>query len=140
MITGKCKVLVIAAIDGSALKNPLDQAKKKGIKVIAYDRLIMNTDAVSYYATFDNYKVGSIQGEYLVDKLGLKADKFDLHCHTPASDGAKELIDLLIDAEKEKLDIISFTDHDTLDIYEYLDDIDYTKWFSGKIIYGVEIF
>ncbi len=72
MITGKCKVLVIAAIDGSALKNPLDQAKKKGIKVIAYDRLIMNTDAVSYYATFDNYKVGTIQGEYLVDKLGLK--------------------------------------------------------------------
>ena len=72
MITGNCKVLVIAAIDGSALKNPLDQAKKKGIKVIAYDRLIMNTDAVSYYATFDNYKVGVIQGEYLVDKLGLK--------------------------------------------------------------------
>ena len=72
MVTGKCKVLVIAAIDGSALKNPLDQAKKKGIKVIAYDRLIMNTDAVSYYATFDNYKVGTIQGEYLVDKLGLK--------------------------------------------------------------------
>lgn len=75
----------------------------------------------------------------MLDKLGLKADKFDLHCHTPASDGAKELIDLLIDAEKEKLDIISFTDHDTLDIYEYLEDIDYTKWFSGKIIYGVEI-
>ena len=72
MVTGKCKVLVIAAIDGSALKNPLDQAKKKGIKVIAYDRLIMNTDAVSYYATFDNYKVGTIQGEYLVDKLNLK--------------------------------------------------------------------
>ncbi len=72
MITGNCKVLVIAAIDGSALKNPLEQAKKKGIKVIAYDRLIMNTDAVSYYATFDNYKVGTIQGEYLVDKLGLK--------------------------------------------------------------------
>ena len=72
MVTGKCKVLVVAAIDGSALKNPLDQAKKKGIKVIAYDRLIMNTDAVSYYATFDNYKVGTIQGEYLVDKLGLK--------------------------------------------------------------------
>jgi putative multiple sugar transport system substrate-binding protein len=72
MITGNCKVLVIAAIDGSALKNPLEQAKKKGIKVIAYDRLIMNTDAVSYYATFDNYKVGSIQGEYLVDKLNLK--------------------------------------------------------------------
>ncbi len=72
MITGKCKVLVIAAIDGSALKNALDGAKKKKISVIAYDRLIMNSKAVSYYATFDNYKVGTIQGEYLVDKLNLK--------------------------------------------------------------------
>jgi len=72
MVTGNCKVLVIASIDGSALKNVLDSAKKKQIPVIAYDRLIMNSDAVSYYATFDNYKVGTIQGDYLVDKLGLK--------------------------------------------------------------------
>lgn len=71
MITAKVDVLVVAAIDGSSLKNALDAAKKKKIPVIAYDRLIMNTDAVSYYATFDNYKVGTIQGEYLVDKLGL---------------------------------------------------------------------
>ena len=71
MVTGNCKVLVIASIDGSALKNVLDSAKKKSIQVIAYDRLIMNSDAVSYYATFDNYKVGTIQGEYLVEKLNL---------------------------------------------------------------------
>ncbi len=73
MVTKGDKVLVIASIDGSALKSVLDSAKKKGIKVIAYDRLIMNSDAVSYYATFDNYKVGTIQGEFLVDKLGLKS-------------------------------------------------------------------
>ena len=73
MITGKCKVLVIASIDGSALSNVLATAKKKKIQVIAYDRLIMDTDAVSYYATFDNYKVGTLQGDYLVDKLGLKS-------------------------------------------------------------------
>ncbi|MBP5444472.1 MAG: sugar-binding protein [Treponema sp.] len=72
MVTGNCKVLVIASIDGSALKNVLDSAKKKQIPVIAYDRLIMNSDAVSYYATFDNHKVGTMQGDYLVDKLGLK--------------------------------------------------------------------
>ncbi|MGN0729797.1 multiple monosaccharide ABC transporter substrate-binding protein [Treponema sp.] len=72
MITGKCDVLVVASIDGSALKNALDGAKKKRIPVIAYDRLIMNTNSVSYYATFDNYKVGTIQGNYLVDKLNLK--------------------------------------------------------------------
>jgi len=72
MITGGCKVLVIAAVDGSSLSNVLDQAAKKGIKVIAYDRLIMDTKAVSYYATFDNYKVGTLQGDYLVNKLNLK--------------------------------------------------------------------
>lgn len=73
MLTKGDKILVIAAIDGSALKGVLDTAKKQGVKVIAYDRLIMNSDAVSYYATFDNYKVGTIQGNYLVEKLNLKS-------------------------------------------------------------------
>lgn len=72
MIATGSEVLVIASIDGSALKAVLDTAKQKGIQVIAYDRLIMNSDAVSYYATFDNYKVGTIQGNYLVDALKLK--------------------------------------------------------------------
>ena len=72
MITGNCGVLVIASIDGSALKNTLDGARKKNIPVIAYDRLIMNSKAVTYYATFDNYKVGTIQGDYLVENLNLK--------------------------------------------------------------------
>ena len=72
MITGGCKVLVIASIDGNSLSNVLEQARKKKVQVIAYDRLIMNTKAVSYYATFDNYKVGTMQGDYIVDKLGLK--------------------------------------------------------------------
>ncbi len=77
MITGNCKVLVIAAIDGSALKNALDNAKAKRIPVIAYDRLIMNSNAVTYYATFDNYKVGTIQGDYLVEHLNLKTRTAD---------------------------------------------------------------
>lgn len=72
MVTKGVDILVIAAIDGSSLTNVLDSAKEEGVEVIAYDRLIMNTDAVSYYATFDNYKVGAIQGEYIEDKLGLK--------------------------------------------------------------------
>ena len=49
----------------------MKQAKEAGIPVISYDRLLMNSDAVSYYATFDNYKVGQKQGEYLVDALDL---------------------------------------------------------------------
>lgn len=75
MILGGCKVLVIASIDGSALGTVLASAKEEGIPVIAYDRMIMKSDAVSYYATFDNYKVGQIQGKFIEDKLGLKDGK-----------------------------------------------------------------
>ncbi|MBR3057285.1 MAG: sugar-binding protein [Clostridiales bacterium] len=71
MISGGCKVLVIASIEGDSLGTVLATAKEKNIPVIAYDRLIMNTDAVAYYATFDNYKVGQIQGQYIIDTLKL---------------------------------------------------------------------
>jgi len=73
MIASGVDVLVIAAIEGGRLTQVLADAKSKGIAVIAYDRLIMGTDAVSYYATFDNWKVGTLQGTYLEEKLNLKA-------------------------------------------------------------------
>ena len=72
MIANGCEVLVIASIDGEALGSVLAEAKSAGIKVIAYDRLIMNSDAVSYYATFDNWNVGVKQGEYIVKALDLE--------------------------------------------------------------------
>ena len=71
MINSGCSMLVIASIDGDSLGTVLEMAKEAGIPVIAYDRLIMNSDAVSYYATFDNYMVGTIQGEYIKEKLDL---------------------------------------------------------------------
>ena len=70
-VANGCDLLVVASIDGSSLGEPLKQAKEAGIPVISYDRLLMNSDAVTYYATFDNYKVGQKQGEYLVDALDL---------------------------------------------------------------------
>lgn len=72
MISGGANVLVIAAIEASSLGEALDMAKAANIPVIAYDRLLMNSDAVSYYATFDNYKVGVTQGQYIVDTLDLE--------------------------------------------------------------------
>ncbi len=71
MIANGCKALVIASIDGDSLGTVLAQAKEKGIPVIAYDRLIMNSDAVTYYATFDNWLVGTKQGEFIRDALDL---------------------------------------------------------------------
>ena len=88
MITGGCGALVVASIDGTALSEVLDKAKDAGIPVIAYDRLIMNTDAVSYYATFDNYKVGQMQGQYIEEKLDLKNQDgpFNIELFTGSSD------------------------------------------------------
>ncbi|MFI7587129.1 multiple monosaccharide ABC transporter substrate-binding protein [Spongisporangium articulatum] len=71
-ITRGAKVLVVAAIDGTALTNQLQEAADKGIKVISYDRLIRNSPNVDYYASFDNYKVGVEQATSLLVGLGVK--------------------------------------------------------------------
>ncbi|BAK98300.1 sugar ABC transporter sugar-binding protein [Oscillibacter valericigenes Sjm18-20] len=111
MITGGCKVLVVASIDGSALTEVLKGAKDANIPVIAYDRLIMNSDAVSYYATFDNYKVGQFQGNYIKDALDLdnQAGPFNIELVTGAPDdnnvnffftGAMDVLQPYIDSGK----------------------------------------
>jgi len=71
MINDGAKVLVIAAIDGTTLGPVLEQAASKDVKVIAYDRLINDTPNVDYYVTFDNYKVGQLQGKFIEDTLKL---------------------------------------------------------------------
>jgi len=71
MITKGAKVIVVASIDGVALKGVLAEAAKEDIQIIAYDRLIRESGDVSYYATFDNVLVGTIQGEYIETTLGL---------------------------------------------------------------------
>ena len=75
MITKGVDVLVIASIDGESLTEVLQKAADQDIKVISYDRLIKGTDNVSYYATFDNFKVGVLQASYIEEKLGLKDGK-----------------------------------------------------------------
>ena len=69
MITKGVKALVIAAIDGTTLSNALENAAAAGIKVIAYDRLIRESGAVDYYATFNNIKVGVHQATSLIEGL-----------------------------------------------------------------------
>ncbi|GIG23816.1 sugar-binding protein [Cellulomonas denverensis] len=62
-------VIVVGAIDGSQLGSQLEDAKDNGAYVIAYDRLVKNTDAVDMYVAFDNYQVGVLQGQALLDGL-----------------------------------------------------------------------
>ncbi|MCG2799957.1 MAG: sugar-binding protein [Cellulomonas sp.] len=71
MITKGAKLLIVASIDGTALANQLQSAADKGIKVIAYDRLIRDSANVDFYVTFDNYKVGVQQATSLLVGLGL---------------------------------------------------------------------
>ena len=70
LISDGVDLLVVAAIDGEALNTVMDEAADAGIPVISYDRLI-KSDAVSYYISFDNYTVGTLQGQYVVDTLDL---------------------------------------------------------------------
>ncbi|MDR0868205.1 MAG: sugar-binding protein [Planctomycetota bacterium] len=114
LIQNGCKVLVIAAIDGSSLSSVLAGAKAANIPVIAYDRLIMNTDAVSYYASFDNFKLGEIQGQFIKDKLDLDraAGPFNVELFTGSADdnnsefyyqGAMSILKPFIDNGKLKV-------------------------------------
>ena len=69
MITKGVDVLVIAAIDGTTLTSALANADAAGIEVVAYDRLIRDSENVDYYATFDNFQVGVQQANTLVEGL-----------------------------------------------------------------------
>ena len=75
MVTKGDKVLVIASIDGTTLSNVLQKAADKGVKIIAYDRLIKGSKNVDYYATFDNFQVGVLQATSIVDHLKLATAK-----------------------------------------------------------------
>jgi putative multiple sugar transport system substrate-binding protein len=72
MITQGADVLIIAAIDGTALSSQLQAAADANIPVIAYDRLIRDSENVDFYVTFDNYKVGVAQANGLLTGLGLQ--------------------------------------------------------------------
>jgi len=73
MVTGGAKVIIIGAKDGKQLSTQVEAARDAGVTVIAYDRLIENTEAVDYYVAFDNFKVGQLQGQALLDGLAERA-------------------------------------------------------------------
>ncbi|WP_294445214.1 sugar-binding protein [Ruminococcus flavefaciens] len=108
MIADKVDLLLIAAIDGNTLSQTLADAKDAGISVIAYDRLIMNTDAVSYYVSFDNYTVGKLQGEYVIDALDLKNSdgpfNIEFTAGDPADNNAGYFFNGAYDALKDYID------------------------------------
>ncbi|MDR2538941.1 MAG: sugar-binding protein [Bifidobacteriaceae bacterium] len=88
-ITKGAKIMVIAAKNGTSLVSSVDKARAAGIKVIAYDRLIMDTSAVDYYLSFKLETIGQAQAQYIIDKLGLaKGEKgpFNVELFSGSSD------------------------------------------------------
>lgn len=108
LIADDVDLLVIAAIDGESLTQVLAEAKEENIPVISYDRLIMNTDAVSYYVSFDNYTVGKLQGEFVRDQLDLDNAEgpfnIEFTAGDPADNNAGFFFDGAYDALKSYID------------------------------------
>jgi putative multiple sugar transport system substrate-binding protein len=75
MVDKGVKLLVIAPIDGTKLAAVLKKAADRKIVIVCYDRLITGSPYIDYYATFDNYQVGVLQGKSIVSKLGLDKGK-----------------------------------------------------------------
>jgi D-xylose transport system substrate-binding protein len=69
-ITNGAKVILLVNLDSGSGAAIAANAKSQGVKVIDYDRLTLKTDATDYYVSFDNEKVGQLQGQGLVDCLG----------------------------------------------------------------------
>ena len=108
MINQGADILVIAPIDDTALAPTLQQAADADITIIAYDRLLLGTPNVDYYATFDNYGVGKMQGEFIVEALDLEnaAGPFNLEpfAGSPDDNNAKFFFAGAWDVLSEHLD------------------------------------
>ncbi|UKA63819.1 substrate-binding domain-containing protein [Arthrobacter sp. FW306-04-A] len=108
MVTKGDKVIIVGAIDGAQLGTQLKQAKDAGATIIAYDRLLLNTANVDYYVAYDNFKVGVLQGQALLDGLkGKKASgpyNIELFAGSPDDANAKVFFDGAMSILQPKID------------------------------------
>ena len=88
LLTKGIKVLIICPQDGKAAAAAVEEARAAGVKVISYDRLITNTDAVDYYVTFDSIAVGAQQAQYLVDHAKGTGNPLFLYAGNPTDNNA----------------------------------------------------
>jgi putative multiple sugar transport system substrate-binding protein len=88
LISQDVKVIIICPQDGTAAAAAAALAREAGVKVISYDRLIRDTDAVDYYVTFDSISVGKAQAQYLVDKTTGKGNPLYLYAGAASDNNA----------------------------------------------------
>ncbi len=108
LFTQGIDVLILAPHDASAAANLVDKASQEGIPVISYDRLIGNTDKLATYISFDNEKVGELQGKFITEQV--PAGNYILMAGAPTDNnatlfkkGAMKYIQPLIDSGKIKV-------------------------------------
>ncbi|MFD9392328.1 multiple monosaccharide ABC transporter substrate-binding protein [Streptomyces sp. NPDC060000] len=151
LITQGVKALIVAAIDNKSLNNVLQQAADAKIPVISYDRLILGTKNVDYYASFDNEKVGKLQAGYIVDKLGLASGKgpFNIELFAGSNDdnntkyffnGAMSVLQPYIDSKKlvvksgqTKMTQVTTLRWDGATAQHRMEDILTSSYKSGKV-------
>jgi len=95
MVTKGAKVIVVGSVTEAAAQ-AVESAKKAGVQILSYDRLITGTDAYDYYLTFDNFKVGQLQGQAIKDGLGLDSAKgkaITLFAGAPTDNNARYFFD-----------------------------------------------
>jgi putative multiple sugar transport system substrate-binding protein len=109
MVTKGAKVIIIGAKDGGQLATQVKEAHDAGAVVIAYDRILTNTEDIDYYVAFDNFKVGQLQGQALLDGLAAKfpdKDKYniELFAGDPGDANAPVFFDGAMDVLQPKID------------------------------------
>jgi putative multiple sugar transport system substrate-binding protein len=88
LISQGVKAIIICPQDGTAAAAAAKEARDAGVKVIAYDRLILGTDAVDYIVTFDQRSVGVAQGKYLVDHATGKGNPLYIYAGAASDNNA----------------------------------------------------
>lgn len=156
MVTKGVKALVIASIDGTTLSSVLQQAADANIPVIAYDRLIRESDNVSYYTTFDNFEVGVLQANSLVKGLqerfpDVKPWNVELFGGSPDDnnafffyDGAMSVLQPMIDAGdivvksgQQGMDTVGTLRWDGAVAQARMDNVLSANYSDGSVVHGV---
>jgi putative multiple sugar transport system substrate-binding protein len=127
----------------------MDMAETMGVPILAHDRLIVNTNAVSYYASFDNTRVGAVQGQYIIDTLGLAEGKGPFNLEMVAGDpgdtnapyffnGAMDLLRpyiesgmLVVPSGQTEFDVVATAKWDTAVAQARFDNIIAANYTSG---------
>ncbi len=87
LLTQGIDVLILAPHDAAAAASLVEKANAEGVPVISYDRLITNTNKLDVYLSFDNVKVGELQGKFITELV--PEGKYIIMSGAPTDNNAK---------------------------------------------------